>query len=233
MKPNHSLQPTSVSLLRSSPVADELNRSATMDIRMRMLPVLVLVLLAIPAIEAFAEDYWVTSDRLERRTCPSFSCGIVGQLFYREKVAVLETNDEWARVTPFYDAACVDGRSEYVDSGRNDCSEENGIINGQFAEWVQRTTLSKVRPADPAAGAAADAALIAGSDDYRLHKAAFLKATRLLIDRGMCTTDDFKKFGGWVKSTMYREQPIYFVYCGGMTLSNKVHLDVSSGRTFK
>lgn len=200
---------------------------------MRILLALVFALSVFSTCEAYAQDYWVTSDRLERRTCPSTSCGIVGQLFYREKAVVLETKGEWARITPFYDASCVDGRSEYVDIGRNDCAEQNGIIDGQFAEWVQLKPLSKIRPPDPAAAATGDAELIAGSDDYRLHKDAFIKATKSLIASGTCTKNDFKNTDGWVKSTAYRNQPIYFVYCGGMTLSNKVHLDVSNGRTFK
>ena len=42
---------------------------------------------------------WVTSERLNRRTCPSESCGVVGQLFFREGVTVHEERDGWARIT--------------------------------------------------------------------------------------------------------------------------------------
>lgn len=58
---------------------------------------------------------WVTSERLNRRTCPSESCGVVGQFFFREGVTIYETRDGWARVTEPYDASCASGRSEYVD----------------------------------------------------------------------------------------------------------------------
>ena len=64
-----------------------------------------------------SEKAWVTSERLNRRTCPATSCGIVGRLFYREGVQVLEKRDGWVRVTKYYDASCYNGQSEYVDAG--------------------------------------------------------------------------------------------------------------------
>jgi hypothetical protein len=157
----------------------------------------------------------------------------VGQLFFREKATVLETRNGWGRLTRYYDAACKGGISQYVDSGRKDCTKENGIVDGQFAEWALLKPLSKQRPADPAAGATGDAALVAGSDDYRLYKEVFIKAAKSLIANGTCTEVDFTDGGGWSKSTTYRDRPVYFAYCGGMTVSNRVYLDVSNGRTFR
>jgi len=63
------------------------------------------------------ERLWVTSKRLNRRTCPSESCGVLGRLFFREGVTVHDKRDGWARITQTYDASCVGGRSEYVDTG--------------------------------------------------------------------------------------------------------------------
>ncbi len=82
------------------------------------------------------ERYWVTSERLNRRTCPSESCGVVGQLFFREGVTIHERRDGWVRASQTYDASCVGGRSEYVDTGNAACAPANGITDGQFAEWV-------------------------------------------------------------------------------------------------
>jgi hypothetical protein len=48
---------------------------------------------------------------------------------------------------------------------------------------VSLKALSKQRPADPAVGATGIAALISGSDDYRLNKDVFVKATQSLLDQ--------------------------------------------------
>ncbi|HEX8375397.1 MAG TPA: hypothetical protein VF606_09480, partial [Geminicoccaceae bacterium] len=99
------------------------------------------------------EQMWVTSQYLDRHTCPSSSCGVVGRLFFRESADVQERKNGWARVSRRYDASCVGGRSEYVDKGNARCTSANGIENGQFAEWVRLSSLSATRPADPAATA--------------------------------------------------------------------------------
>ncbi len=80
--------------------------------------------------------YWVTVDRLNRRTCPATNCGVVGGLFFREGVNVLEQKDGWARISKYYNASCVDGKSEYLDEGNSECVPSNGIVEGEFAEWV-------------------------------------------------------------------------------------------------
>jgi len=152
---------------------------------------------------------WATSERLNRRTCPSDSCGVVGQLFFREGVTVHEQRDRWARITQPYDASWVGGRSEYVDTGNAACDPANGITEGQFAEWVSTAYLSETRPPDPAAGAAGIEALLAGSDDFARYRTAFAEAAQSLIAQRRCTERDFRDMGGWVKSTNHRNQPIY------------------------
>lgn len=92
---------------------------------------------------------WIDSDASKRRTCPSLECGIVGRFFFRETVVVYETRDGWSRVSGYYSAACSGGRSAFVDSGRSDCSESNGITNGEFAEWVRSDFLAATRPENP------------------------------------------------------------------------------------
>ena len=173
---------------------------------------------------------WVTADRLHRRTCPNSSCGSVGVLFFREKATVYEEKAGWARISKYYDASCENGRSEYVDSGNARCESANGIVEGKFAEWVAVQHLSSTSPSDPAAGATGDYALVSGSDDYRLHKDAFARAAAELITSGRCRRADFEEMGGWMKSTTHRNRPVYFTYCGGMHLRNKLYLDASTGR---
>lgn len=182
--------------------------------------------------EAVAK-FWVASDRLNRRTCPSTDCGVVGQFFFREAVQVFERSDGWARVSPYYDASCVNDRSQYVDDGNDRCEPENGIVDGEFAEWASVDFLSEDRPPDPAAGASGAEALIAGSDDFGKYRAAFATAAQALISSGQCSEADFEEMGGWVKSINRRDEPIYFTYCGGPNPADKVYLNAETGEIFQ
>ena len=179
-----------------------------------------------------SNKYWVTSDRLDRRTCPSTNCGIVGQFFFREGADVFEDKDGWARVSRYYDASCANGRSEYVDSGNSRCGPENGIVDGKFAEWVFADFLSEDRPPDPAADATGLEVLLAGSDDFQKYRSAFTQAAQSLISSGQCQEADFREWGGWMKSVNDRSQPIYFIYCGGSKASNKLYLNTETGEVF-
>jgi hypothetical protein len=180
------------------------------------------------------ERLWVTADRLNRRTCPSAECGIVGFLFYREAVIVLERQGNWVRSTRYYAPLCTDGQNEFVDEGNARCDEENGLVNGTFAEWVNAEFLSDVRPADPAADATGLAALVGSSDDFRIYEAAFVEAAQSLMNQGRCTEADFRDNGGWWKSTTtYSEQPVYFIYCGGSTIANRIYLNAETGEIFQ
>lgn len=183
-------------------------------------------------VPADADRLWVTTPRLERRTCPSQRCGVVGQLFFREAATVLERRGEWARITRSYDAACEGGRSRYVDTGNAACAPANGITDGRFAEWVLAGSLSSNRPPDPAESAAQAERLVAQSDDFTEHRAAFVRAANELIEQGRCTPADFEEMGGWMKSSNHRAEPVYFTYCGGMTITNRIYLNAETGRIF-
>ena len=179
------------------------------------------------------ERSWVTTERLNRRTCPSENCGIVGQLFFREGVEIYETQDGWVRITQPYDASCVNGISEYVDAGNNACSAENGISGDQFSEWVSAAYLSQIRPDDPGASATGDETLVAGSDDFARYRTQFSAAAQQLIQRGRCSAQDFREMGGWVKSSNHRNEPVYFTYCGASHVSNRLYLNAETGEIFQ
>ncbi|MEG8222247.1 hypothetical protein OSJ57_16695 [Sphingomonas sp. HH69] len=119
--------------------------------------------------------------------------------------------------------------SEYVDAGKNTCTTDNGIINGRFAEWVPMSALSKNRPADPAANATGSEYLVAQSDDFKRYRDAFTEVATKLIADGRCTPADFEYQGGWMKSVnQYRDEPVYFTYCGGMISENKIYMNAES-----
>lgn len=176
---------------------------------------------------------WVVAERLNRRTCPSVNCGIVGQFFLGQKVEVYEQVAGWARVSKPYDASCLNGRSEYVDSGNNTCSLQNGIESNKLSEWVSATYVSEIKPSDPAASAKSDEGFIAQSDDFLRYRGVFLSASTALIEQRRCNEADFREMGGWAKSFTHKEKPIYFTYCGGGSLAHRLYLDASTGKVFQ
>lgn len=94
---------------------------------------------------------WVAIDDLKRHTCPSEECGVTGRFFFRESLLVQETQDGWSRVTHYRSAGCYEGKSAYVESGPDECSADNGIVQGEYAEWVKSEFLAEERPKEPLA----------------------------------------------------------------------------------
>jgi hypothetical protein len=84
----------------------------------------------------------VASETIVRRTCPSADCGGIGRFNLGESVVTYETVDGWARVSPYYTAGCNNGQSAFVQMGPSDCTPENGIKRGEFAEWVRAEFLT-------------------------------------------------------------------------------------------
>jgi hypothetical protein len=91
---------------------------------------------------AAQERMVVRADDAKRRTCPSEQCGIVGRFFSGESVPVFERADGWSRVSLYYTAGCHDGRSSFVEVGHDECTKANGIVQGDFAEWVKSAFLA-------------------------------------------------------------------------------------------
>lgn len=74
--------------------------------------------------------------------------------------------------------------------------------------------------------------LIQSSDDYAKHRSRFMEATEKLLRSGQCEPHDFSETGGWVKSETHKTRPVYFTFCGGASLQNRVYLDIESGNIF-
>ena len=173
---------------------------------------------------------WVTSDRVDLRSCPSSSCGLSSRLHFREAADVVEVDAGWGRVSRYIDGLCDNGSTSNL-AGNGACTPENGFIDGRYAQWAELAYLSPTRPPDPGAGATGLSRLVAQSDDFRLHEAMFVKSAQKLIERGTCTEADFVELGGWVSSP---DKPsTYFTYCGGISKRNRYYLNVSTGRIFQ
>ncbi len=193
------------------------------------------ILAMLGASPSFAADtYWVTADFLNRRTCPSTHCGIVGQLFYREEVTAYEERDGWVRISKPSDTSCREGQSDYLDAGGTSCSDSNGKEYSKSAEWVASKYLTATRPAHPGDGEEGVAKVVSNSDDFMKYKSTFVKATNELVTSGRCTLDDFRQMSGWLKTfTTYHERPVYFTYCGGLNLPNRIYLNAATGQIWQ
>ena len=80
--------------------------------------------------------------------------------------------------------------------------------------------------------ASPDEQLVAGSDDFELHGKLFAQKAAELIDSGRCTKADIKDWGGWIRSTT-KGDSVYFLYCGGPHVDNRIYLDAKTGRIFR
>lgn len=77
------------------------------------------------------------------------------------------------------------------------------------------------------------APLISQSQDYSAHQEEFNTAAATLVKKGTCTPAELKNVGGWWKSVSHKPKPVYFTYCGGMTVANRIYIDTSTREIFK
>lgn len=71
------------------------------------------------------------------------------------------------------------------------------------------------------------------SDDYETYRAEFTVAARTLLGSRQCGRYEMTEYGGFVRSPSYKDRPVYFTYCGGSSVANRVYLDVSTGEIFR
>jgi hypothetical protein len=161
-----------------------------------------------------AQSMYVISEDLNVRLSPSKYGKKTSVLLKGQRVDVYEIENGWARVTEYYD-----GYSEGV--------------NGRVARWVYAKNLSTTKPKKKVIKSNSPVAkALEASDDYEKYHESFISRSEQLIKNGTCTIKDFNDQGGWARSTT-RGKGVYFTYCGGMRLSNKVYINVITGNFFK
>ena len=75
--------------------------------------------------------------------------------------------------------------------------------------------------------------LISKSDDLNKYRKVFARAAAKLIEDGTCKEVDFIENGGWVRSTSFKPRTVYFMYCGGSTVANRLYLNVNTSEIFR
>jgi hypothetical protein len=98
------------------------------------------------------------------------------------------------------------------------CSDDKPSTRSQS---VQMPTMAEIEKA------------IESSDDFSKHRDVFLRAAATLIQSGTCSLEQLREYGGWVKSTQHKSEPVYFTYCGASNTSSRIYLNVATGETFR
>ncbi|MEZ8066881.1 SH3 domain-containing protein [Vibrio sp. FF145] len=157
-------------------------------------------------------EFYVLDRKLKVVEQPEIDALITDYLYKGEKVELLEKQGEWARI------------SDYI------VLKEGGP---QTAEWISMSGLSsdEVIISEQENREILDSYL-SKSDDLKLHQEKFRNTVAKLISEGECDPSDFEELGGWVKSVKYSNRDVYFIYCGGLSLENKIYLDVNTNETF-
>ncbi|UPA25352.1 hypothetical protein [Shinella oryzae] len=71
------------------------------------------------------------------------------------------------------------------------------------------------------------------SDDFAKYGKIQTEALMRLIDNGTCKAEDIISVGAWYRSTSKKPAPIFFTYCGGMTVKNRYYLDARTGQVYQ
>ncbi|MEZ9397583.1 SH3 domain-containing protein [Vibrio splendidus] len=157
-------------------------------------------------------EFYVLDRKLEVVEQPEIDGLIIDYLYKGEKVEVLEKQGDWVRI------------SDYI------VLKESGP---QTAEWVSMSGLSndEVIISEQESKEILDSYLVK-SDDLKVHQEKFRNTVAKLISEGECDPSDFEELGGWVKSVKYSNRDVYFIYCGGLSLENKIYLDANTNEIF-
>ena len=178
-------------------------------------------------------EFWVAIDEVDKHSCPSLDCGVVGRLSFRDPVTLLERKGGWARISEPRKALCVNGHTRYVVSGDDRCVASNGINGGTYYDWIKEEGLSEQLPSSGSPGIDHFEAIVAGSDDFRRNRDVFAAAAQRLIEASTCTKDELKNQGGFSRVDGAGGQNVYFVYCGGDTMSDRVFIDTKTQQVFR
>lgn len=157
-------------------------------------------------------EFYVDVEKLGIREAASLDAFVQRYLYKGEKVRLLEKKNGWGRVSAYF------------------VYEQGGP---EIAEWIPLDGLVEQAPVITVEERKKTIqGYIAASDDLVQFEEMFLTTTDKLLNDGSCSPVDFEELGGWVKSTKYADRDVYFIYCGGLKLADKIYLDVRTGEVF-
>jgi hypothetical protein len=157
-------------------------------------------------------QYFVNKRRIGVRRLPSEDAFPVRYLYKSDPVTVREIKDGWGRISNYY--VLKSGGTEYSEWVKMD----------SLIDWVPIITKEEKEEMLTS--------YIGKSDNFLLYKQKFFTITDKLIKEKICIPEDFEEVKGWMRSLKYKDRNVYFVYCGGMRVSDKIYFDVDSGEMF-
>ncbi len=157
-------------------------------------------------------EFYVDVEKLGIREAASLDAFVKLYHYKGENVLLLENKNGWGRVSAYF------------------VYEQGGP---EIAEWIPLDGLVEQAPVITVEERKKTIqGYIAASDDLVQFEDMFLTTTDKLLKDGSCSPVDFEELGGWVKSTKYADRDVYFIYCGGLKLADKIYLDVRTGEVF-
>ncbi len=157
-------------------------------------------------------DYYVDVEKLGIREAADKTAFVDRYLYKGDHVRLLEKKNGWGRVSAYF------------------VYEQGGP---EVAEWIPLDGLVEEAPMITEEERRKTVqSYVEGSDDYLEFEDIFLNTTDKLLQERTCSPVDFEELGGWVRSTKYTDRDVYFVYCGGLKLADKIYLDVRTGEVF-
>ncbi|WP_117234113.1 hypothetical protein [Vibrio maerlii] len=132
------------------------------------------------------------------------------RLYKGEEVDTYEESSSFTRITPYI----------VLEEGGEEIA--NWVNSNKLAD--EKPTISSKETDEMIEG------LIGGSDDYKTYKEIMHQHTEALIKSGRCKHEEFIELDGWMRSINYSGRDVYFVYCGGLNVNNKVYLDTNQSK---
>lgn len=95
------------------------------------------------------------------------------------------------------------------------------------------TAVKVVQTQDPVYTDEEIVGLIKQSQDFRKHRAGYIKAVRATLKAGKCTLAHLRSDGFWLKSQQHPDSPVYFLHCGESHRDHRVYIDLAKGTWFQ
>lgn len=165
--------------------------------------------------------HYVNAQTLKVRIAPTSSAYHSYSIYKGHKVQVHEMKDGWARISKSKAAAkWVHG--DYITPIKK---EEKELVKKEIPP-------KEMEPIVTIEYNEYDLVLenVAKSENYEKFKPIFIATSKRLYDNGTCTLKDFKRSRGWMELA---DDVIYFIYCGNIKRSNKIYLNVITGKATK
>jgi hypothetical protein len=155
-------------------------------------------------------EYFVISPGVEVFAKPTFESQVVGKTELREVVKVYEERNRWSRVQSWVNETT--GKSQWIYNEHLSLENPGDTVQERYRDIKQ---------------------LIVRTDDFEQHEARFIELTDQVLQSQQCSQSDLEQLQGWIRSFNYPDEPIYYSYCGGLDVEDKLYINLDNGDIFR